>query len=137
MGFFLVFLTKCQSKCPSSTNPTLLWNISCCASALRHYSFCKALQFTCSTMVCIRICLNNCSVICTVILCYMLHQIHSEFWYIQNSVNSSICRYFETYSAFSLFIKFYCLVAFTSWDIEQYVYCNCLLTRLWRHGFWN
>ena len=19
----------------------------------------------------------------------------------------------------------------------QYVYCNCLLTRLWRHGFWN
>ena len=29
------------------------------------------------------------------------------------------------------------LVAITSWDIEQYVYCNCLLTRLWRHKFWN
>ena len=29
------------------------------------------------------------------------------------------------------------MVAFTSCDIEQYVYCNCLLTRLWRHGFWN
>ena len=27
--------------------------------------------------------------------------------------------------------------AFTSWDIEQYVYCNSLLTRLWRHKFWN
>ena len=25
------------------------------------------------------------------------------------------------------------MVAFASWDIEQYVYCNCLLTRLWRH----
>ena len=23
------------------------------------------------------------------------------------------------------------------WDIEQCVYCNCLLTRLWRHKFWN
>ena len=33
--------------------------------------------------------------------------------------------------------KFHCLVAFTSWDIGQYMYCNCLLTRLWRHKFWN
>ena len=23
--------------------------------------------------------------------------------------------------------KFYCLIAFTSWDIGQYMYCNCLL----------
>ena len=29
------------------------------------------------------------------------------------------------------------LVAMTSWDIEQYVYCNYLLTRLWRYKFWN
>ena len=33
--------------------------------------------------------------------------------------------------------KFQCLVAFTSWDIGQYVYCNCLLNRLWRQKFWN
>ena len=33
--------------------------------------------------------------------------------------------------------NFYCLFAFISWDIRQYVYCNCLLTRLWRHKFWN
>ena len=33
--------------------------------------------------------------------------------------------------------KFYCLAAFTSWDIGQYVYCNFLLTSLWRHKFWN
>ena len=30
-----------------------------------------------------------------------------------------------------------CLTVFTSWDIEIYVYCNCLLTRLWHHKFWN
>ena len=28
--------------------------------------------------------------------------------------------------------KFQCLVAFTSWDIKQYVYCRCLLTLVWR-----
>ena len=33
--------------------------------------------------------------------------------------------------------KFQCLVVFTSWDIGQYVYCTYLLTRLWRHRFWN
>ena len=29
------------------------------------------------------------------------------------------------------------VVTFTSWDIGQYVYCNCLLTRLWRQKFQN
>ena len=33
--------------------------------------------------------------------------------------------------------KFHCLVAFTSWDIGQYVYCTSLLTRLPCHKFWN
>ena len=33
--------------------------------------------------------------------------------------------------------RFHCLVASTSWDIGQYVYCNCLFTRLWCHKFWN
>ena len=28
-----------------------------------------------------------------------------------------------------------CLIAFTSSDIGQYVYSNCLLTSLWRHKF--
>ena len=31
----------------------------------------------------------------------------------------------------------FCLVTFTSWVIGQYVYCNCLLTMLWRHEFWS
>ena len=38
---------------------------------------------------------------------------------------------------FHYLTKLHCLVVFTSWDIGQYVYCNCLLTRLWRHKFWN
>ena len=33
--------------------------------------------------------------------------------------------------------KFHCVVVFTSWDIGQYAYCNCLLTSFWRHKFWN
>ena len=33
--------------------------------------------------------------------------------------------------------KFHCLVALYSWDVAQYVYCNCSLTRLWRHKFRN
>ena len=31
------------------------------------------------------------------------------------------------------FINSNCLVAFTSWDTVKYVYCNYLLTWLWRH----
>ena len=31
--------------------------------------------------------------------------------------------------------KLHCLIAFTSWDIDQYVYCNCLFRRLRRHKF--
>ena len=35
--------------------------------------------------------------------------------------------------------KFHCLVASTLWEIGQYIYIyhNCLITRLWRHKFWN
>ena len=44
--------------------------------------------------------------------------------------NISIVRLYEL-------TKFDFLVTFNSWDIEQYVYCNFLLTRLWRHEFRN
>ena len=33
--------------------------------------------------------------------------------------------------------KFHCLVALTSWDIGQYVYCDCLLTSWLYHKIWN
>ena len=33
--------------------------------------------------------------------------------------------------------KFQFLVTFTSRDIGQYEYCNCLLIKSWRQKFWN
>ena len=38
---------------------------------------------------------------------------------------------------FNELTKLHFVVAFTSWDIGQYVYCNCLSTRLRGHKFWN
>ena len=47
-------------------------------------------------------------------------------WYLKKNV-AVVTFYYLT--------KFQCLVAFTSWGIGQYVYCNCLLTRLWLNNF--
>ena len=33
--------------------------------------------------------------------------------------------------------RFHYFVAFSSWDIGQYVYCNCLFPGFWCHKFWN
>ena len=44
-------------------------------------------------------------------------------------------KYFSCYILLNDQISF--LVAFTSCDIGKYAYCNCLITRLWRHKFWN
>ena len=49
-------------------------------------------------------------------------------WFLNKNISIVILCYLT---------KFQYLVVFTSWDIGQYVYCNCLLTRLWRHKFWN
>ena len=57
------------------------------------------LHLKCLTVFWIRICLDNCSVICTMTLCYALYQTHSEFWHIQHSVFSGICRHIQLYSA--------------------------------------
>ena len=48
---------------------------------------------------------------------------------------------FNAKNSFSLVIfywltKFYCSTVFISYDIGQFVYCNCMLTMLWRHKFW-
>ena len=32
---------------------------------------------------------------------------------------------------------FLLLYSITLWDIGQYLYCSCLLTRLWCHRLWN
>ena len=58
-----------------------------------------------------------------------------------NSLLASISAWFLKKNIsliiFHQLAKFHCLVAFTSWDIGQYVYWNCLLTSLWRHKFWH
>ena len=33
--------------------------------------------------------------------------------------------------------KFHCLIVFTSRNVEQFVYYDCFLTRLWSHKIWN
>ena len=42
--------------------------------------------------------INNCSVILTVTLCYVLHQTHSEFWRIHHAVFSGIYWHIQLYS---------------------------------------
>ena len=51
-----------------------------------------------------------------------------SIWFVKKNLSIVIFYYLT---------KFHCLVVFTSWDIGQYVQCNCFLIRLWRHKFWN
>ena len=53
------------------------------------------------------VCLNNCSVICTVNLCYVLQEIHSEFSHIQYSVFSGERRHIQSYSKLLKHIQAY------------------------------
>ena len=97
--FFLVFLTNCLSVYCSSTKPPQPWKFSSCVPALRQCFFCKRLHLKYLTVVWICLCLDNCSVICTVTLHYVLHQTHLKFRHIHNSVYSDICRHIQAYSA--------------------------------------
>ena len=56
---------------------------------------------------------------------FLAHFLHDFF----KKIISIVILYYLT--------KFDWLAAFTLWDIGQYVYYNCLLTRFWRHKFWN
>ena len=47
----------------------MLWKISGCTPALKHYSFCKAFHLKCLTVFWRHLFLDNCSVMFTVILC--------------------------------------------------------------------
>ena len=94
--FFLVFLTKYLLKCPSSKKPPPLKN-SGGVPALRRYSFCKTLHLKCLTLFWINHCLDNSSFFCTLTLCYVLYQTHSEFWHIESSVYSGIFRHIQAY----------------------------------------
>ena len=43
---------------------------------------------------------------------------HLSTWFLEKKISPVIIYYM---------IKFHCLVAFTSWDIEQYLYYNCIM----------
>ena len=75
----------------------------------------------------------------------ILIQRYAQFWFFKkgsgNSFSTTFCEWFFKKNVFQVMFyqptKFHCLIAFTSWDIGQYVYCKCLLSRLWRQRFWN
>ena len=58
-----------------------------------------------------------------------------------NYFSTTFCAWFFKKNVYHVIFyslaKFHCLIAFTSWDFGQCVYCNCLLTKLGRHKFWN
>ena len=70
-------------------------------------------------------------------------QRYGQFWFFRkgsgNSFSTTSCVSFSkknvSHVIFYQLIKFHCLIAFTAWDIWQYVYGNCLFPRLWRHEF--
>ena len=57
-----------------------------------------------------------------------------------NSFSTTFCVWFFKKKMFLVLYSINwanCLIAFTSWDIGQYVYCDYLIIRLWRHKSWN
>ena len=101
---FDMFL-KCLLKCPGSTNPHT--PLPALKNFIVLFAECSILNvWQCSEYVCF----DNCSVICTVILCYVKQQTHSEFWHVHYSVFSGICQHIKSYSALLRYIHTY-------WDI--------------------
>ena len=94
---------------PSSINPSL-WKISGHAPAVKHYYFCKRFHLKWLKVFWIRLCLDKCSVVCTVTYIYVLHKTNSELWHTQHSDFSGICRHIQSYLALLRHIH-------TCWDI--------------------
>ena len=87
---------------PETHETSLALKFSVWVHALSHYSFCKKLCLKFLAIFWIYR-LDNCSVICTLTLCYVLHQRHSEFWHIQNY----LFRYMQAYPRIFSIIKAY------------------------------
>ena len=95
----LVVLTKCLLKCPSSTKPPLPWKV---LVARLHSGTVLLVKrsilnvWQCSKYASVSITAQW--FVCTVTLCYELHQTHLEFCHIQNSIFSGILRVILVYS---------------------------------------
>ena len=110
-------MTKYLSKCPSTTRPPLLWRISGCAPALKRYSVCKTLHLICLTVFSIRLCLDNCSVIWLVTLCYTASDTFRTLGYWE----LCLFRYMQTYSSIFSIIKTYSCILKRYWGIFRLI----------------
>ena len=97
-----MFLIKCLLKCHSSVKRPLPWKLLV-ASLLQALFFLQnALSYTFDSVLNMPR-LDNYSIICTVTLCYVLHQTRSEFWHVQNY----LFRYIQAYPRILSIIKAY------------------------------
>ena len=82
---------------------------------------------------------------CPELIQRLLIQRYAQFWFFRKEFGTSFStlfyvRFFKKNISHIIFYSltgFYCLTTFTSWNIWQYLHCNCLLTRLWRHKCWD
>ena len=67
----------------------------------------------------------------------LLIQRYAQFWFFRKGSGSSFpttfCVWFfkKCVSLVTFYYKFHCLIVVTSWDIWQYVYCNCCTFQGW------
>ena len=75
----------------------------------------------------------------------LLIQKYAQFRFFRKGYGDSFytifCAWFfkknGSHLVFYRLTQFHCLIAFTSWDIGQYLCCDCLLHKLWCQRFWN
>ena len=108
------------------------WKKSGCALALSYYSFCEILHRKCLIGFWILLCLDNYSITCTVTLCYVLHETHTELCLLRYmQAYSSIFNiievyshksrhYYKTYSASSVTFHIHNLAIFWALAYEAY-----------------
>ena len=107
-SFFLVCFWRnvyWSALVPQKTSPAL--KSSGCRPASKHYSFCKILYLECLKVMWIHLCLNNCSVVCTVTLCWYI--IYVAMYCIRPIHNSVIFRtlFIQVYWSIFSIIKAY------------------------------
>ena len=117
-----IFLEKSYTKCGGWTSPrsfseklklNILW-----INSLSFYTVCFYCMQSWGPSKYMK---TNLKTTCFyLILSFFLHNLKKKIFLLLHSIKLT---------------KFHCLVAFTSWDVGQDLYCNCLLTRLWRHKF--
>ena len=94
--------------------------------------FCQMLHLTCLTVFWIRLCLDNCPVILTMTLLYVLHQTHSEFGHIYYCFILGIFRYIRSSSALLRDIHAYWVI-FKAYSGIFNTMCNPRIFTTWQY----